>query len=317
MTLDLATRALVENSQKNATKPRHLMTPAEARELLVGLGKVLGKGPEVARKEDFDVAVAEGSIPVRLLVPPGKLRALLIYFHGGGWVIGSNDEFEPMCREIAVRSGCAIAMACYRKAPEHPFPVPLNDAWTAFNWIAARRGPLLDQDDVPVLVGGDSAGANLAAVVAIRDRNARSSILKGQLLIYPVTDANFTRPSFIDPDNQAMLTSETMIGYWNHYLPDPQRRKDFEASPLRAADLSALPPAIIVTAEHDVLRDEGEAYAARLREAGVPVTHKRFEGQMHAFMMMIDLLPGSAAALEFVSSAIGGLLDNRAIWART
>jgi acetyl esterase len=156
----------------------------------------------------------------------------------------------------------------------------------------------------PLLVGGDSAGATLAIVATHRARDRGSPLIDAQLLSYPVTDCDFDRPSYVDPANQLMLTRETMQWYWHHYLPDPGRRTEPEASPLRAGQLDGLPPAVVVTAEHDPLRDEGEAYARALTDAGVPVLHRRFDGQMHAFLMMVDLLPGSETGLDYINNAI-------------
>jgi len=306
MTLDHENRALVESARQRATKPRHEMTPDEARAVLEGLGELLPAGADVARRELFSVPVDSGEIELRLLVPHGELVGAMVYFHGGGWVIGSNDQFEPMCREIAVKTGIAIAMVCYRKAPEHPFPIPLEDAWIGYRWMRKNAERLLGAT-LPLFVGGDSAGANLAAAVALRQKETDPCAIAGQLLVYPVMDADFDRPSYTDPENQTMLTREVMIGYWDHYIPDTSKRQSPDAAPLLAPDLSSLPPAVIVTAEHDVLRDEGEAYAERLQAAGVPVTHRRFDGQIHAFMMMLGLLPRAGAAIDFASNAIRNL----------
>jgi len=303
MPLDPENRALVENARHKATKPRHELTPHEARAVLTELGKLIARGADVVRREIHSVPVKGGSIELRLLVPHGEIVGALVYFHGGGWVIGSNDPFEPMCREIATRSGVAIAMVSYRKAPEHPFPTPLEDAWTGFNWMREHSHRLLGIS-VPLFVGGDSAGANLAAAVALRNCSEGAGALVGQLLIYPVLNDDFDSPSYTDPENQTMLTREVMIGYWDHYVPDQASRESPEVAPMKAADLAGLPEAVILTAEHDVLRDEGEAYAARLARAGVSVTHRRFDGQIHAFMMMLGILPQADAAIDFVSNAL-------------
>ena len=303
MTLDPENRALVESARQNAAKPRHELTPEEARAVLTGLGKLLPKGADMARREIHSIPVDGGEIELRLLVPHGELLGAMVYFHGGGWVIGSNDQFEPMCRELAAKSGIAIGMVCYRKAPEYRFPIPLEDAWTGFNWMLKNAERLLEQR-LPLYVGGDSAGANLAAAIALRQQKAGPDTLAGQLLVYPVLEADFDKPSYTDPENQTMLTREVMIGYWDYYIPDAAHRDIPDAAPLKATDLSGLPPAVIITAEHDVLRDEGEAYANCLRAAGVPVTHRRFDGQIHAFMMMLSILPQAEAAIDFAADAL-------------
>ena len=310
MTVEPVTRGLLQRMAERATKPRHEMSPAEARAALAELPKIIGRGPSVRKAHDFEIPVGSEHLPARLYVPDGDLQGLLVYFHGGGWVVGSIAEFDPLCREIAVRSGCAVAAVGYRKAPEHPYPGPVNDAWAALQWIAERQVALLG-GSLPLLVGGDSAGANLTIAVTFRARQQGSPRIDGQLLVYPVTDYDLDSPSYVDPENQLMLTRDTMAWYWGHYVADPARRREPEAAPLRAADLAGLPAAVILTAEHDVLRHEGEEYARRLREAGVPVRHRRFDGQMHGFLMMVDLLPGSATGLDYVGNSLRDLLAGR------
>ncbi|MCP1606074.1 alpha/beta hydrolase [Pseudomonas citronellolis] len=310
MALDPSTQDFVTAARLNARKPRHLMSPEEARDALAGLKGLLGPGAGLALRENRRLAVAGGEIELRLLRPEGELLGVIVYFHGGGWVVGSNDEFEPMCRNLAAQSGCAIVMVCYRKAPEQPFPIPLEDAWAGFEWVAAQRRALFGSD-LPLLLAGDSAGGNLAACVALRERQRGGERIRGLVLIYPVTDADFQTASYLDPDMQVLLPAEVMRYYWDHYVPDASRRSDPRVAPLRSPSVAGLPPSIILTAEHDVLRDEGEAFAARLREAGVPVAHRRFEGQIHAFMMMVDLLPGSAEAIRYTADEIRALLGGR------
>ncbi len=155
------------------------------------------------------------------------------------------------------------------------------------------------------MVAGDSAGGNLAAVVAQRARDENGPAIALQVLVYPATDSDLDNGSYRDPDNQLLLTRDAMVWFWDHYAPDPASRANPDASPLRAADLSGLPPALVLTAEYDVLRDEGEAYAERLRQAGVPVEFRRFEGQMHVFFTLVNVLPASAEALDLVAAAVG------------
>jgi acetyl esterase len=303
MALDGATREFLDKVAAAATKPRHLMTPAEARAAFANLRKLLAAGPEVAQVRDLSIPVSEGAIRCRLFVPQGTPSALLVYFHGGGWVVGGVEEFEPMCREFAAGAQVAVALVEYRKAPEFGFPVPFEDAWSAFEWLAARRTEMLGAE-LPLLVGGDSAGGNLAIAVTLRARDAGTPHIAGQLLVYPVTDCRFDRGSYVAAENQLMLNVDTMKGYWKHYVPDERQRLSPFASPCRAGKLEGLPPAVVITAEHDVLRDEGEEYALRLREAGVPVELKRFEGQMHGFMMMRGILPGSDTGIDFTTAAL-------------
>lgn len=306
MSLDEATLALLEAAAKQPV-PRYRLPPDESRAGMRAMTKLFAPGADVVRRELHEIPVQGGGIEMRLLSATGTPRAVIVYFHGGGWVAGDNDVFEPMARELAAATGCAVAMVCYRKAPEHPYPGPLDDAWTAFDWIAERRNELFGAE-LPLVVGGDSAGGNLATVVAMRDKAGGAPRLAAQVLLYPVTDSNFETETYLDPDKQAMLPREAMQTYWSQYLPDENRRQEPEASPLRAPDLSGMPPSVILTAGYDVLCAEGEAYVRRLREAGVPVAHKRFENDIHGFAMMVGLLPGSASAIAYIAEQLDGFL---------
>jgi acetyl esterase len=268
----------------------------------------IGPGPEKASVRDEILFAADGSqFAVRVLVPEGDIRGLIVYYHGGGWVLGSIDECDTLGRTLASRLGAAVALVDYRLAPEHRYPAAVQDAWTALEW-ASERMTEITGTPVPLIVMGDSAGGNLSAVVAQRSGAAGRPQIQSQVLIYPVTDADLDNDTYTDPDNQLMLDREGMIWFWDHYAPDPADRQHPAASPIRASDLSGLPPAIVITAEHDVLRQEGEAYADRLRESGVPVTHRRFPGQMHGFFTMVNILPGSADALGYIADELGPLL---------
>jgi acetyl esterase len=303
MSLDDATAQFLKQMSEAGGKPLHEMTPEEARAMGGALGDLYGKGPEMARVEDVVIQAADGgSFGARVLAPVEDPRAVIVYYHGGGWVIGALDEFDTLGRTLAHRTGCTVVLVDYRLAPEHRYPVAARDAYDALCWAAAK------EPDLPIIVAGDSAGGNLSAVVAQRGRDEGGPAIALQVLVYPVTDHDLDNASYTDPANQLMLSRDSMIWFWDHYAPDPATRANADASPLRARDLSGLPPAVVLTAEHDVLRDEGEAYARRLREAGVPVLFKRFEGQMHAFFTMVNVLPGSAAAIAMVVEAIDGSL---------
>jgi len=221
-----------------------------------------GRGPDVARVEN----TTAGGVPVRVYEPEGA-RGTVAYLHGGGWVMGNLDSVDAVCRRLAVESSARVASIDYRLAPEDPFPAALEDSLAA---VRALDGGLV--------IAGDSAGGNLAAVIArkLRDR------FQLQLLIYPVTDAGVNTPSYAEFDEGHGLTAAAMRRFWNLYL-NGGSGLDPDASPLRAQDLTGVAPAYIVTASHDVLRDEGEAYASALERAGVPVTLKRLEGTIHGF----------------------------------
>ena len=227
----------------------------------------------MARADDLTVTAADGpEIPIRVLVPQQGARGVIVYLHGGGWVIGTIDEYDTLARKLAERTSCAVVLVDYRLAPEHRYPTAVDDCDAALTWIGEHLADIAGRDDVPLIVAGDSAGGNLAAVMAQRARDRGGPEIALQVLIYPVTDADFDRPSYADPDNQLLLTREAMVWFWDHYVPNAAHRHEADASPLRAATLAGLPPAVVLTAEHDVLRDEGEAYAERLPEAGVPST---------------------------------------------
>jgi acetyl esterase len=302
--IDEATAGVLAALAEVWDKPLEEQTPAEARALMAAMGANGPDGPKVASSRDEQVTTAEGSsFTVRVLVPRGDIRALVVYYHGGGWVIGDIEGNDALARTLAVSLHAAVVNVDYRLAPEHRYPAAADDAWTALRWAGERVAEIAGEH-VPLIVMGDSAGGNLAAVVARKARDRGGPELAAQVLIYPVTDADVDNDSYSDPENQLMLTRASMIWFWDHYAPDRARRREPDASPLLAADLSGLPPAIVATAEHDVLRDEGEAYAAALLAAGVPVEHRRFDGQMHGFFTMIGLLPGSAAAIAYVTEQL-------------
>ncbi len=261
------------------------------------------------RVRERQVAVTGGSITVRTLKPVGRPQGLMVYYHGGGWVLGGLDESEPVAQALARESGCVVISVGYRHAPEYRYPTAVDDAWAALRWVAG------DLDDgpgrrLPLIVAGEGAGGNLAAIVARRAAEAGDPPVDLQVLICPVTDSDFDSLSYTDPENQLLLDRDTMIWFWDHYAPDVASRSDPDASPLQAVFLSGLAPAVILTAEHDVLRDEGELYATRLVQAGVEVEHRRFAGQPHGFFSQVDVLPGSQAGLDFVANAITRRLDS-------
>jgi acetyl esterase len=258
----------------------------------------------VARAEDRTLPGPAGEIPVRIYAPEsrGPLPAIA-YFHGGGFVLGGLDTHDGTCRALANASGAMVVSVDYRLAPEHRFPAAAEDCYAALRFLG-ERGAELGADPRRLAVAGDSAGGNLAAVAALCARERRGPVLRFQLLVYPVADHRFDTPSYRDNAEGYFLTAAMMRWFWGHYLERAEQGDDPLASPLRAKDLSGLPPALVVTAEYDPLRDEGEAYAARLREAGVPTELRRYAGQIHGFFSMFDLLDDGRTALDHAAGAL-------------
>jgi acetyl esterase len=246
---------------------------------------------------------------VRLYVPEGAATPspALVYFHGGGWVIGSLETHENLCKALANRSGARVVAVDYRLAPEHGWPAAAEDCY-AVSCHMAEHGAAHGIDGARLAVGGDSAGGNLAAVVALLARERGGPRLRHQVLIYPVTDHDFERPSYRENGSDYFLTTDAMRWFWDHYVPDRGQRNHWSAAPLRAEKLAGLPPATVITAEYDPLRDEGEAYAERLREAGVPVTCSRYDGQIHGFVSMLDLLDAGRRAADQIGTALRAAL---------
>jgi acetyl esterase len=240
-------------------------------------------GPAVAGLETVAIPVAGSTIAARIYRPSsvGAVQPALVFLHGGGWVLCSLDTHDAICRHLCVGADVVVVSVDYRMAPEHAFPLAADDCLAALRFVAAR-GASLGIDPDRLIVGGDSAGGNLAAVTALRARDEGGPALAGQMLIYPVTDhfsAGFA--SYRDYAEGCGLTAAEMVWFWNQYAPTQAQWSHPHAAPLRAEDLSRLPPAYVMTAECDVLRDEAEAYAARLVTAGVATTFRRFEGLNH------------------------------------
>ncbi len=275
------------------------MTPVKARAEILRSSRVFaGHPPAVARVEDRLVPGPAGPIPARLYVPfaDDRRRPLVVHYHGGGWVIGDLDTHDTACRHLALEADVGVLAVDYRLAPEHRFPAAVDDALAAFRWAAANAAEL-GFDPARVAVAGDSAGGNLAAVVAqlaARDGGPRPA---AQLLAYPVTDLSTKHPSYRLFADGFLLTERDMDWFRGHYLPDDAAALDPRASPLLAPDLHGLPPAVVLTCGFDVLRDEGEAYAWRLEQAGVPVQLRRSADLIHGFCNAVSVSPLSRAAM--------------------
>jgi acetyl esterase len=274
----------------------YTMSPSEAREThRAGVAQTGGPVEEVEAVEDRALPRPGGQVPVRIYTPAGAGPGTFVFFHGGGWTVGDLDTHDRLCRAVASRAACRLVAVDYRRGPEEPYPAAVVDAWAAAAWaIHTATGP--------VAVGGDSSGGNLAAVVALRARD-RSFPLALQALLYPALDPTMDTGSHRELAEGYGLTRESMRWYWSNYLgaADPS---DPEAAPLLARDVSGVAPAFVTTAEYDPLRDEGEAYAERLREAGVPVELRRYEGLIHGFYTLGGVLDATAGAIDDLAAAL-------------
>lgn len=277
----------------------HEMPPVDAR-LAMLKAKEIFCGDEVTlpRIENRSIPGPAGEIPIRIYAADsGGVLPVLVFLHGGGWVIGDLETHDDACRHIAKASGCLVVSVDYRLAPEHKFPVPIEDCYAAVSWVSEHAADI-GADPARLAVGGDSAGGNLAAVVAQMAQERGGPAIAFQMLIYPATDYDFTTPSMKENAEGYMLTVDGMRYFWGHYLNDPGEGDLPMASPLKAKSLAGLPPAFILTAEFDPLRDEGEAYGKMLEAAGVPAAVSRYDGMIHGFFTFTHTSHGLAAIAE-------------------
>jgi acetyl esterase len=306
-------RALLDLIAERGLPPTHTLPPAEARAFYRDRrGFTQPAPPPVGELRELTAPGPHGDIPLRLYRPLGSAPAAalpaLVYYHGGGWVIGDLDTHDTLCRELANHAGCAVVSVDYRLAPEHRFPAAVDDAIAATRWLH-REARALHIDAERIAVGGDSAGGNLAAVVAIAARDAGDLPIVYQLLIYPATDQHRDAPSHERNGQGYLLTRDTMAYFTDHYIPDPAVYRDWRASPLLHPDLSGLPPALVLTAGYDPLRDEGIAYAHKLSEAGNRATQLSFERQIHGFILMGKVLDEANTAVRLCAAALRDALE--------
>jgi acetyl esterase len=313
MPLDPTAKAIMD-AMDTAWPDLGTVTAAEARQVVKQAGeaaRALVPPPEVARVEDRTVPGPAGEIPVRIYWPrvetPPASYPMVVYFHGGGWVICDLDSHDNICRSLSNATGAVVVSVDYRLAPEHKYPAAADDAYAATVWAAGHAGEL-GADPTRVAIAGDSAGGNLTAVVALMARDRGGPALRYQMMIYPVTDISpghqDSHPSKKENGTGYFLTTEHMDWFRDQYLPDGADGSDPYISPLLATDLSGLPPAFVITAEYDPLRDEGEMYGARMRDAGVPVDIRRYDGVFHGFFSMAALLPIADTANRDAADAL-------------
>jgi acetyl esterase len=306
--LDPQAQAVIDLVVKSGRPAYHTLSPKDARQLFRETRPASTPvPPEIGSVRNVVTDGGPAAIPLRVYRPAGvadstRLPAY-VYFHGGGWVIGDLETHDVLCRQLTAASGASVISVDYRLAPEHKFPAAADDAWAATRWVVAHAGEL-GLDAGRLAVGGDSAGGNLAAVVALLARDAGGPAVRLQVLIYPVTDVMRETRSYADFADGYMLTRDSMRWFIAHYLRSKDDARDWRASPLRAPALAGLAPALIITAGFDPLRDEGESYAGRLRDAGVMVDYACYGGMVHGFLGMGKLLDTANRAVDH----IGGVL---------
>ncbi|MGY0233126.1 alpha/beta hydrolase [Longispora urticae] len=283
---------------RNSTPQLYTLSLEEAREADLASIRASGGDPEPVHEViDMTIPGPGGALPIRIYRPegPGPFPTLT-YFFGGGWTLGSIDTSDGICRALANAADCMVVTIGYRLAPETKFPGAIEDCFAALRWIDTHAKEI-DADPARIAVGGDSAGGNLAAAVTLLTRERGGPALVGQLLVYPNTDY-FSDTASLRENTDPWLFNQTSVSwYWKHYLTDPEQGRDPLASPLRAEDLSGLPAALVITAEYDPIRDQGEQYAERLRQAGVPTELTRYDGMVHGFFAMSGTLDGGKRAM--------------------
>jgi acetyl esterase len=294
-------RQMITLLRRNGHPPFHLAGVELSRELAVQLRRQApptAAAPDMLSVEDLVVGSPLG-VPVRRYLPSvDPLPGRIVYLHGGGWVVGGIEESDQLCRTMAAETGCEVLSVAYRLAPEHPFPAGLDDADAVVTWVADTF------PGVPIVLIGDSAGGNLAAVVARRFRDRGRPEIVLQVLVYPVTDHRMNTKSYGEHGEQLLIGSDDMRWFWEQYVPEVARRSSPDASPLLAADLKDLPPALLLVAEYDPLRDEVIEYAGRLFREGVEVTVDRYETMAHGFFPLVGTLEMSRAAVRSVAIAV-------------
>ncbi|QXI38642.1 alpha/beta hydrolase [Pseudomonas xantholysinigenes] len=303
------TQGFLDTLAAGGGKPLETLSPQDARAVLTGAQAGVKVDLSGIRVERRTIQVDGQPLEIRIVRPEGAKGDLpvFMYFHGGGWVLGDYSTHERLIRDLVVGSGAAAVYVDYQRSPEAKFPTAINQAYAATRWVA-EHGKEIGVDGSRLAVAGNSAGGNMAAVVALKAKEAGTPKLRFQALLWPVTDANFNNASYNQFAEGHFLTRNMMQWFWNNYTTDPRQRDDIHASPLRASleQLQGLPPALVQTAEMDVLRDEGEAYARKLDAAGVPVTAVRYNGLIHDYGLLNVLsdVPSVRSAMDQAAQAL-------------
>ena len=308
MPLDPQAQAVIEQVNALGLPLVWEVSPAQAR--LNAASRPRPAGPAVGAVIDRGIPGPDGEVAVRIYAPAGAGPfPILVWFHGGGWVVGDLESADPTARHLCQGAGCVVVSVDYRLAPETKFPGPAEDCYAATVW-AAENAASINGDASRIAVGGDSAGGNLAAAVSLMAADRRGPAIAHQLLVYPVTERNYQTASYIDNAEGYMLAREAMRWYWDAYLADEADAANPYAAPMRAQSLAGQPPALVITAEFDPLRDEGEAYGRRLREAGVAAAITRYDGMIHGFFGMVGVMDQSRQAVDQASDALRAAFAN-------
>lgn len=298
-------RGVLEAMREAGIPPLHVLGVPAARARVLASRDGADPGPRMSATEDIAVPGPGGPVPIRRYRPiEGTSRGVAVYLHGGGWVVGGLDESDGLCRHLAAWSGCDVVSVGYRLAPEHRFPAAVEDADAVTRWLAAG-----EPAGTPLVVLGDSAGANLATVVARRSRDRGGPPIVLQILVYPVTDHRMATASYREHHRPLLIGGDDMRWFWDLYAPDVRERSGPDASPGLVADLAGLPPAHVIVAEHDPLRDEALAYAARLDAAGVAVTVDRYAAMAHGFFPLVGVVDAATEAVRSVATAIARAVE--------
>lgn len=328
MQLDSAAQAVIDQYAKFNAPPIETLSPENARSnpTLKNAVEEMAAGSAMVRTMNVAMPAlpepvglithqlipsTNGAILARVFTPKGDGPfPVVVYFHGGGWVIANLDVYEPSCRALCNAAEAIIVSVAYRLAPEHKYSAAAEDAHAAVQWVMENAGRL-GGDPRRVAVAGESAGGNLATVACLKARDEGGRMPVAQLLVYPVTNASMNTPSYQEQANAKPLNAAMMPWFWKHYLENESQGREAYASPMQAESLAGLPPAIIITAENDPLRDEGEAYARRLAGEGVSVNSQRFDGVMHEFFGLAGAVSKAAEAVKFAAEGLKKVFDER------
>jgi acetyl esterase len=296
--LSSASQRVIELFASAGAPPLTEGTVEMARKSFDGQIRLLGPGPELLEVRDVGIPGSAGPLRARVYKSSPAPAATIVYYRGGGWVVGSLDATDAFARTLAREADSVVVAVDYRRAPEHAFPAAVDDSMAGLRWAA-------DAFDAPLVVCGDSAGGNLAAVCALKAKREGGPALALQVLVYPVADHDFDRPSYAQHGHSGLLVGEAeMRWFWDHYVPDPARRGDPDASPLRAPGFAGLPPTYVVVVEHDPLRDEVRELARRMAADGVDVTVRYYDDEFHGFATMVNYLPAADAAVAEIGRVV-------------